>query len=203
MLISPDRRMLVSNLGWADKGGLWTYDAARDSVSSVPLGDAKYLSLFECRDPANFAVLHHYDSTKIRLSVHFFEDPAATLCSLERNGDASILQGDAAALQGAPTYYTAYFKPDNFADYHLLTVDIAQSELRAERFIWFGNSYDRAYQGIVGVLELPSGNLIVSVQRDSYPLLYNPRTQQVVRRLSLANRGGNPALRLLIHRREL
>jgi hypothetical protein len=203
MLISPDHRLAVSNLGWVDKSGLWTYDASTGREALISVGDAKYLSIFACKDPGLFAALHHYDGVSIRLTVHSFEDPGGRLCTIERTQDACSVQGDVTAFASAPQYYVAYFDPGHGGDYYLLQVDAAQGELRAERFAWFDDSYDHAYQGIVGVLELPSGDLIVSIQRDSHPVMYDPATKRVVRRLSLANNSGNPTLRLAARRREL
>ncbi len=203
MLVSPDHRLVVSNLGWVDKAAIWTYDVANDQEALIPLGDAKYLSLFPCKDPSLFAALHHYDGSTIRLTVHSFQDPVAALCTAERSGLTSTVQGDASILENAPTYYSAYFDPGSGADFHLISIEASQAEIRAERFPWYGASYDKDYQGIVGVLELPSGNVIVSVQRDSHPLLYDPRTKQVLGKLSLANRAGNPTLRLGARCRDL
>ena len=196
MLISPDHRLVVSNLGWIDKSTLWTYDAAEDRESSILLGNANYLSLFACKDPGLFVVLHHYDGATVGFSVHSFQDPSLALCTLERTGPASSLQGDSSAFASAPRYYSAYFNPGGAGDYHLLYLDTDRGEICAERFAWYDGSYDKDYQGIVGVTELPSGNLIVSIQRDSHPLLYDPTTKQVLRKLSLANRAGNPTLQL-------
>jgi hypothetical protein len=196
MLISPDRRLIISNLGWADKGALWTYDTVNDRVDLLPVGDAKYLSLFPCLDPTQFALLHHYDGRTIRLTVHSFEHPAAPLCSIERIASLSWVQGDVTVLKNAPHYYVAYFDTSQGADYHLLRIDPGARAIQAERFDWFDSSYDKAYQGIVGVTELLSGNLIVSVQRDSHPVEYDPIRKQVIRKLSLADKAGNPTLRL-------
>jgi hypothetical protein len=61
-------------------------------------------------------------------------------------------------------------------------------------FSWYSDDgYDKMYQGIVGVEELPNcPQLIVSVQRNSSPILYDPDTRKAVRKLSLADRRGNP-----------
>ena len=196
MLISPDRRLVISNLGWADRGALWTYDTRADRVDLLAVGDAKFLSLFPCVNQAYFALLHHYDGRNIRLTVHSFEHPAVPLCAIERIASLSWVQGDVAVLKNAPHYYVAYFETSQGADYHLLWIDPGARAIQAERFDWFDSSYDKAYQGIVGVTELPSGNLIVSIQRDSHPVVYDPIRKRVIRKLSLADKAGNPSIRL-------
>ncbi len=203
MLISPDRRIVVSNLGWVDKSALWTYEAAKDRAASISLGDAKYLSLFPCQDPHQFVVLHHYDGASIRLSLHSFEDPGAPLCEVVLSGSASSVKGDLAAFAGAPRYYVAYFDSGSDQDYQLLHLDIDRGEIGAEPFPWYDRSYDKGYQGLVSLIGLPSGHLIVSVQRDSHPVVYDPAAKQVVKKLSLADRMGNPTLRLAARRKEI
>ena len=62
----------------------------------------------------------------------------------------------------------------------------------------FDHSYDKAYQGIVGVAEVPDSSLlIIAIQRDFDPVLYDPESQKAVRKLNLADRGGNPEFQLL------
>lgn len=203
MLISPEHRFVISNLGWVDKAAIWIYDAVNDRESVLPLGDARYLSLFQCNAPDQFAVLHHYDGAQIRLSIHSFDKPSAPLCAIERTAGGSTVRGDLAALDRAPRYYTAYFDPGQGGDFYLLHVEPHRREIQSEHFEWYDSTYDKAYQGIVGLLELPSGNLIISVQRDSHPVVYNPTAKQVVKKLSLANRGGNPTFRLALRRGEV
>src|SRR5262249_24611281 len=60
---------------------------------------------------------------------------------------------------------------------------------------WYGREYDKGYQGIVGVTEVPGRSLlIVSVQRDSHPVLYDPVLRRKMGSLKLAGRAGNPTL---------
>ena len=60
------------------------------------------------------------------------------------------------------------------------------------------------YQGIVAVEELPNSHLlIVSVQRDSNPILYDPDSEKEIRKLNLAGRIGNPHLRFRTSANEL
>jgi hypothetical protein len=68
---------------------------------------------------------------------------------------------------------------------------------------WYDESYDKAYQGIIGATELSPDLLLISVSRDSHPVIYSPITKQVVKKLSLAERNGNPKFNLIPQRREL
>lgn len=203
MLISPENRFVVSHLGWVDKSSLWTYDAVKDRINSVPLGNAKYLSLYACKDPDQFAVLHHFDGRLIRLTIHTFDNPASPLCSIEHSSGESRVSGDQSVLLNAPRFYTAFYNPGSHADYHLISVDSTCSKIEVERFDWYNDSYDQDYQGVAGVIELPSGELIISVQRDSNPIVYDPKTKTVLRKLALAGKYGNPRFRFAKHRKEI
>ncbi len=203
MLISPDHKAVVSHLGWVDKSSLWVYDMAKDNASLIPLGNAKYLTLYPCKNPNQFAALHHSDGALIRITVHTFENPAIPLCTIEHSGDKTQVEGNVSALQNAPRYYVAYYNPGYNADFHLISLDFAQAKIETDRFDWYDNSYDKGYQGIVGIIELSSGELIVSIQRDSHPIIYDPKRRTIVRKLSLADRHGNPKFRFAKQRKEL
>src|SRR5215510_14141633 len=110
MLISPDHRFVVSQLGWVDKYSLWTYAVVKDSINLVPLGNARYLSLYPCKDINQFAALHHFDGVLIRLTIHTFDNPAEALCTIEHSPGESRVEGDQSALQNAPRFYTAFYK---------------------------------------------------------------------------------------------
>lgn len=203
MFISPDFRLIVSHLGWVDKSALWIYDLDKDNVDLVPVGNAKYLTLYSCKIKNQFAVFHHCDSTLIRLTVHSFDNPAAPLCTIEHSKGNTKVQGTIEVLQNAPRYYVAFYDPGYNADFHLVSVDSVQGKIETDRFDWYGDNYDKGYQGIVGVIELDSGNLIVSVQRDSQPIVYDPKTKTVVRKLSLAGNHGNPKFQFVRRRGEI
>jgi hypothetical protein len=203
MLISPDRRFVVSHLGWVDKASLWVYDVEKDAVNLVPTGNAKYLSLHPCKDENKFLVFHHFDGKLIRLTIHTFDNPASPLCTVEHSAEKSQFVGDLGALQTAPRFFVGFYNPGHDADYYLISLDLAQSKVQTERFDWYNEAYDKDYQSIIGVIELSSGELIVSIQRDSHPIVYDPTTKTVLRKLSLAGRYGNPKLRFAKGGREL
>ena len=62
-------------------------------------------------------------------------------------------------------------------------------------FEWYDDSYDKLYQGIVGVTEIPDSDLVlVSVQRSSTLIIYDPNARRKVGEFSLSNGHGNPTL---------
>jgi hypothetical protein len=73
-----------------------------------------------------------------------------------------------------------------------------------QQFDWYDNAYDHDYQGIVGVTEVPERELLlVSVQRDSHLVLYDPHQRRLIQKISLAGRSGNPGLRFRSKARKL
>lgn len=203
MFLSPDSRLIVSHLGWVEPSALWTYDVVKEEIHVVPVGNAKYLTLFPCKDKNQIAALHHSDGRQLRLTIHSFDDPGNPLCTVEHSRDRTQVQGDAAVLSQAPRYYVAFYDPGSQADFHLISLDASRGIMEANRLDWYDASYDKDYQGIVGVLELDSGQVIVSIQRDSQPVVYDPGTKQVVRKLSLAGNYGNPKFRFVRRRAEI
>jgi hypothetical protein len=175
----------------------------KGTVSLIPLESAKYLTLYSCKDPNQFTVFHHSNSALIRLTVHTFDNPAVPLCTIEHLEEKTQIEGDASTLQNAPRYYVAYYDPGYNADFHLISIDFERAKIETDRFDWYNHSYDKGYQGIVGVIELSSDKLIVSVQRDSHPVVYDPQRRTIVRKLSLADRHGNPKFRFVKRRKEL
>ncbi len=98
------------------------------------------------------------------------------------------MEGDLSVWAHLPGAFTGWA----FGDYRLL-LTAHLPDVAVQAFAWFDNSYDKGYQGIIGVTEVPGTQLlIVSIQRDSAPVLYDPQRKQMLRKLTLADRGGNP-----------
>ena len=197
MIISPDSRFIVSHLGWVDKSALWIYDVNHDDVKLIPVSNAKYLSLHLCNDPDQFVVFHHSDDSHILLTAHSFKNPSVPICSVSYTNDKTFVQGNLDVFRGSPRYYISYYNPGFKPDFYLICVDWILGKIKTDVFDWYDDTYDKMYQGIVGVIELKSGNLVVSIQRDSQPIVYNPKTREVINKLNLASRNGNPKFRLL------
>jgi len=91
--------------------------------------------------------------------------------------------------------YVSYYAGPHWKDSCLLQVAQQVSRLELQQFDWYSDGYDKGYQGIIGVVEVPNDDLlIISVQRDSHPVLYDPRARKKVGTLELCNRRGNPDL---------
>jgi hypothetical protein len=193
MLTDPEERTIVSSLGWVDGGALWVLDVETGRTRTDRLGDAKYLDLHAGLS-SHFTVLHHYDGTHVVITVHSFSRPNVVLGRCDISRDECRIEGQAEVWALVPRYYVAYLVQPAWSDFALITVDPAKGAV-LQTFEWYDESYDKGYQGIIGVTEVPGSEIvIVSVQRSSTPILYDPEARKKVGELSLSGRPGDPRL---------
>jgi hypothetical protein len=171
---------------------MWVYAADAGFPRKVTLSDAKWLSVKAGRHDY-FAVVHNGDGDKMEISVHSHSDVTRVVSRISLHSNAFgppafAMDGEGSVWQHLPHAFTGFAS----GDYWLILTD-DQGHVELQGFDWFDNSYDKGYQGIIGVTETPDGKLlIISIQRDSTPVLYDPAKKQVVRKLQLADRRGNP-----------
>lgn len=200
MILNSDRTQAISSLGWADRGSIWVYAVDDPSPCKIVLSDAKYLSVAGGGANDFFAVVHHWDGKRLEITAHAQSNPQHVISRISLRPVNSLVpsrveilrEGELHVWDRLPGAFTGYA----FEDYRLiLTRHIAEDDVQI--FSWFDESYDKGYQGIVGATEVPDTSfLIISVQRDSHPVLYDPETRMALRKLNLADRGGNPAFEL-------
>ena len=195
MILNLDRTQAVSNLGWVDKGALWLYSAGSAAPCSVVLSNAKFITILAGKNDF-FAAVHHWDGERLEITAHHHSEPAMVvsralvLQKVPAPGAelTVVFKGDASVWSQLPSAYTAYA----FGQSRLIRTSVDEYEA-VQEFEWFDDSYDKGYQGIIGVTDVPdSRNLIISIQRDSSPILYDPMTKQAIKKLTLAGRRGNP-----------
>lgn len=193
MLTDPQERTIVSSLGWADAGALWILDVGTSQVHSVVLADAKYLSLHD-GDAGHFAVVHHYDDHRLAVTAHSFAKPDEVLSRCAISGDSRRIEGPLSPWSHLPRHYVAYLVQPAWSDFALVTVNASEG-LTLQTFDWYDDSYDKGYQGVIGSAEIPSSKLIlVSVQRSSTVILYDPEARRKVGDFALSGGYGNPKL---------
>ena len=193
MLIDPEERTIVSSLGWVDGGTLWVLEVETGRARSHRLGDANYLALHGGRS-GHFAASHHYDGGHVAITVHGFSRPDVILGRCDITRDGSRIEGHAEAWALVPRYYVAYLVQPAWSEYALITVDPTKGAA-LQTFEWYDGSYDKGYQGIIGVTEIPGTDaVIVSIQRSSTPILYDPEARKKVGELRLSGGSGNPRL---------
>ena len=203
MILSENQDLIASTLGWADAGGLWILETRNGGVSTHKISDAKYLSLHAGTN-GHFSIIHHYDGEFLNISAHSFADPPKAVANVRFGPSGIEFEGDITVWRYLPRAYVAYFKRPALSDFHLFLIDPVHPKAEIVTLDWYDDSYDKGYQGVIGVVEVPNEDkLIISVQRDSHPILYDLNQRKVISKLSLADRAGNPTLRFTRHTREL
>jgi hypothetical protein len=195
MLRDITEKHIISSLGWADKSSLWVLNTDSEQVEQVRLSDANYLSLHPGNEN-HFSVVHHFDNNRLEISVHSASAPERPLANITLTDSEQRFEGESSVWEHLQKAYVSYFVHQGESAFWLFLIDPVRRQVSLQQFEWYDSSYDQGYQGILGVIEVPNQNLLlVSVQRDSQPVLYDPHQRRVVRKIRLADRGGNPRLR--------
>lgn len=197
MIADPARTTLLSSMGWVDHDALWRFDVGGGTPETIPLNTgARYASL-HYGGSGRFAVAHHFDGRRFEVSVRGFSAPRVVLArAVVEDGENSVA-GDASAWTDVPRLYVEYLAFAPWHDFVLLRVSASTSTIEVQRLEWYGDSYDKGYQGVIGVLEVPgSGCALVSVQRSSRLILHDLETGRQRRSIDLCGRGGNGRLEL-------
>jgi hypothetical protein len=203
LILSQDQTLIVSSLGWTDTGGLWVLETRSGKVSTHKISDAKHLSLHPGTNDY-FSVVHHHDGDQLRISAHSLSDPSKVLARVCFGPSGNTFEEDTTVWTHVPKAYVANFKRPALSDYHLFLIEPIRPSAEVVTLDWYDDSYDKGYQGVIGVIEVPDEDkLIFSVQRDSHPVLYDLDQRKVISKLSLADRSGNPTLRFTRQAREL
>ena len=205
MLIDSNESTVISNLGWAEGGRLWLCDTATSKIRQAKIGEAKYLSFYDGKE-GMFAVVHHFESNRLEITAHRKATPDDVLARITIVDSKPTFDGDTMAWSNLPRSYVAYyvrFKVDSASPpkvpsndgFLLFLIDAIRRVVELHSLDWFDDSYDHGYQGIISVKEVPRSDLLlISIQRDSNPVLYDPNTRKVIKKIDLASRHGNPHL---------
>jgi hypothetical protein len=181
MIVNPDETLIISSLGWVDKANLWLLDTRSDDIKKLELSDANYISLHH--EVGNFfSIVHHYDGKKVVISSHSFEKPDVVMSKIHLEDGVARFEGDNEIWKKLPKSYPEYIRLPVKSDFYLLLIDPIRPELKIIDLEWYDDSYDKGYQGVIGAIEVPKSPLvIISVQRNSNPILYNVEESKVVK----------------------
>lgn len=201
MLLDPRERFAVSSLGWSDHGALWVLDTDKATARTYALSNAKYLGLHAGND-RSFSVVHHFDNERLEITAHSFDEPAAILSRCIVSGDNCSIEGPLDPWKSLARHYVAYIERANWADFALITIQDSGT-VTVKTFDWYDDSYDKGYQGIVGVTAVPgSDHLLISVQRSSRVIVCSADGRKLGE-FTLADAHGNPKLLFLKGKSEL
>jgi len=197
MIANPDRTMIVSSAGWVDHDALWCLDVGSGKTESIALGTgARYVTL-HATGSERFVVAHHFEGRRFELSVRSFSSPDVVLGRSVLADGESTFAGTPSAWMDVPLLYVEYLEFAPWKDFVLLKVSPIAGKTEVQRLEWYDDSYDKGYQGVIGVLQLPGdGGALVSVQRSSRLILHDLETGRQIRTIHLGDRRGNPRLEL-------
>ena len=195
MIANPEKTTLVSSVGWVDHDTLWLFHVPAARAECLSLGSgARYLSLHSSGSD-RFSVGHHFDGTRFELKVHSFSNPGRVQAQAILKNDENRLAGDSSAWENVPLLYVEYLSFEPWKDFVLLRVSPQGGLIRVQRLEWFDDTYDKVYQGVIGVLELPGEEVaVVSVQRSSQLIIHDLDTGLKKGAVDLGGYGGNSDL---------
>jgi hypothetical protein len=204
MIVDPARTVVLSSVGWVDGDALWRLDVASRRVDALPLGTGARWARLHHEDGDRFAVDHGFDGARFEVSVRSFDRPATVLARAVVEPGRAGLEGDAAAWIGVRQLYVPYLRFEPWRDSVLVRVVPDAGRIDVQRLSWFDDSYDKDYEAPIDVIASPDrSTAIVSVQRRSRLILQDLASGTVRGAVELADRGGNPELRLRASGREL
>ena len=195
MIANPEKTTFLSSVGWVDHDALWLFHVPAARAEYLSLGSgASWLSLHSSGSD-RFSVGHHFDGTRFELTVRSFSDPGRVQAQAIIKNDENRLGGDSSAWEGVPLLYVEYLSFEPWKDFVLLRVFPQRSLIRVQRLEWYDDTYDKGYQGVTGVLELPGEEVaVVSVQRSSKLIFHDLDTGLKKGALDLGGYSGGPDL---------
>ena len=180
--------------------GAWRFDVAAQREERFRIASGGFY-MRPGTDRRVVLVQERLSDDEQRFTVRRIATPQDVLASAVRMRDRWSFEGDETLWDRVPRYAIIQLASgDRYALIHLHPDDPVADPLE-----WYGPaSYDVAYQGLLDPYQVPASRLVViPVQRDSRPVLYDPTQRRVVGHLKLADRGGNPELYFLRDRAEV
>jgi hypothetical protein len=192
LIFDANAQLVVGNMGWIDRGALWTFDVRSQQEARIPVEGSTFLSL---RAGANgFLRLIHHQSPDQAVSIRHTREPHIELASVRLRQGRATFFGDAALWRHVEP---AAIIATDFGQKAIL-IDAGRLRVTDLDLTWFtSENYDLGYQGLVDSITLRStGNIIISVQRSSTLVIIDQSLNERVGSIALASRGGNPRLQL-------
>lgn len=188
MLLSGDERFIVSYGNPDLKGAIWYCDTETEQARFVQLSDF-HTSVSGGRRRDLFCLHESAMQGSFTLSLRPFDRPTEVLATIRYVPNHWSFEGDQVLWPELPRYI-------RYADNEIMVIVPEQQTGHRLGFAWFDFTYDHDYQAICGVTQVPGQDLfIVSIARDSGPVVCDPITGQAIQTLSLADRHGNPKFR--------
>jgi hypothetical protein len=201
MILDADEAVVVANAGWQEEHALvWQYDIATGRETRMRLTETSP-SLRNGHDGRHLRVGERLDSSRHRFTVRPIARVDEVIASATHTREGWLFEGDPTAWDLVPRFAIVW--DDDRDGSVLLHIDIDDPE--PDPLDWYGpKTYDLGYQGLLDAYEVPGTSLLViCIQRDSAPVLYDPDARKVEGHLDLGGRGGNPRLNFRRHADEV
>src|ERR1700676_3407700 len=200
MIVNAEGTLALSSLRWIDRGTLWSYVLGAPEPKQYRLSNARWLALVQ-GTADYFALVHHFEDGRVQLTAHSYGNISEIIAAIElqiedvKSIDVKIpiprFVGESSAWSFLPKAHV--IRP--FGESFLLLIDWRQKATEIQSLSWHKEAYNTMYQEILNVTEIPGSSfLIFPIQRDSEPVLYDPSTRAIVKKLKLGGESGAPQL---------
>jgi hypothetical protein len=195
MFLDLAETQILSHAGWGEEyRWLWRYDIATGQEEKIEHFSNGF-AFREGSDHRHLLLIDRPQPNTHRCTVRLAAEPLHALATAVHEPGRWTFEGDADLWELVPRFTNVLAEGRT----QLLHIHPEHPELDPLDWYYHG-SYDLAYQGLLEPCEIPGSRvLIMPVQRDSHPVLYDPTVRAVLGHLTLAERGGNP--RLVFRRR--
>jgi hypothetical protein len=181
---------ILSHAGWSDDYRfLWRYDIATGKEEKIEQF-SNWFTLREGSDQRHLLLIERPEPNVHRCTVRHVTEPLRPLATAIHEPGRWTFEGDANLWELVPRFAKVVVDKRT----QLLRIDPDHPEVDPLDWYYDG-SYDLGSQGLLDPCEIPGSRLLIlPVQRDSRPVLYDPTDRTVVGHLTLAERYGNPRL---------
>jgi hypothetical protein len=196
VIIDSTERFVIDNMGWVDKAALWFLDLSTGAVRQVPLGTGDYLTLMGGERDL-FVAVRRESVSLLEATVHSAASPPDVLARLRIEQGRATFSGRADLWASVPRVFVAdHSRFANVVRPLLFLVDQRRGTVDFQELPWYSDGYDLMYQGLLDPVPVPESDLLLMpIQRDSEPVIYDLTERRKVGTMKLADRHGNPTLR--------
>lgn len=192
MIFDAEAQLVIGNMGWVDKGALWSFNVRSQEETRIPIEGSKFLSL---RAGANgFFRLTHHQSPDQAVSIRHTREANVELASVRFKHGQAMFVGDANLWSQVDP--AVIITTDS--GQRVILIDATHLRVIDLDLTWFtSENYDLVWQGLIDCVTLRSrGYVIVSVQRSSTLVIIDQNRNERAGSIALANRQGNPKLHM-------